>query len=425
MIEKPVTEKPGIEKPQLRYRLLLFVLSPWLLFKVTKEAFAVRSGRFLLQRFGISFNKIEGRPVWIHCASVGEVNAARPLVNSIRQRLPEVPIVISTTTPTGASTVSRQAWGNVEHVYLPVDFYRPVCMALGSINPRALIIMETEIWPNLILGARKQKIPVLIANGRLSDRTLKAPDWLKLVYRQVLPQVSAILCKTDKDANGFKQLGANSDTVQTIGNIKFALPAYQPVACEVERQFWLAASTHEDEELQIFRALRDNPIADAALLIIAPRHPQRSEKIQQQILQCGIRYAVRSKSQLPDENTQVYLADTLGEMNQWLSAAKLVFVGGSLVPVGGHNLLEPAAAGVAVLSGKHVDNVLDEAELLTQSGAMQQVQSVEELIETAGKILSDSDLRKKMEKAGMQTVLKNADVLDHYMEQILPFIADA
>ena len=361
--------------------------------------------------------------MWIHCASVGEVIAARPLIEKIIKQLPGVPVLLTTTTPTGAATAISQGWENLQHQYLPVDYRRSVTKLINTTRPGALLIMETEIWPNLILQARQQKIPTLIVNGRVSKRTLNAPDWLKPVYQQVLPELDAILCKSELDAARYIQLGASSENVHTIGNIKFATVDHVTTACDIKRSFWLAASTHEDEELQICSALKSSQLLKQSLLVIAPRHPQRSPDIQKAISQCGLNFAVRSKSEMPDENTQVYIADTLGEMNSWLSAAQLVFMGGSLVAVGGHNLLQPAAAGVPIISGKHLDNVSDEAGLLMEARAMQKVGSATELITCVENLLGDTARLKKMGQAGKNIVAQKSGVLEDYMECILPFIS--
>lgn len=414
-------------KPLLRYRLLLGILSPWLFFKVVVEAFKLRDLRFFQQRMGFSCrhqcqSEVSGRPVWIHCASVGEVAAVRPLVERIQKQLADTPLLMTTTTVTGAETVLGQGWENLQHQYLPVDFHRAVKYFFDVNRPRVLLIMETEIWPNLILYARKQKIPVLIINGRISERTLNTPAWLKPVYRQVLPQLDGILCKSDANVQRFTELGADSKVVRMVGNIKFAIPAHRSVSCDIKRPFWLAASTHEDEERKLCEALQDSPLLKQSLLVIAPRHPQRSIAIQKAVADCGLRFAVRSKSQLPDDDTQVYIADTLGEMNSWLSDAQLVFMGGSLIPLGGHNLLQPASAGVPIISGQYLDNVSEEARLLMKADAMIQVYSAKELVECVESLLTDISRLHRMGRAGKEVVTLKAGIIDDYMNYILPYV---
>lgn len=391
------------------------------------EAFKLRDLRFFRQRMGFSYrlqsqSKVSERPVWIHCASVGEVAAVRPLVDRIQKQLADAPLLMTTTTATGAETVLGQGWQNVQHHYLPVDFYRSVKCFFDVNHPRVLLIMETEIWPNLILYARSRKIPVLIINGRISERTLNTPAWLKPVYRQVLPQLEGILCKSDANVQRFTELGADPKTVKMVGNIKFATPEHRSVLCDIKRSFWLAASTHEDEERKLCEALRGTPLLEQSLLVIAPRHPQRSIVIQKVVAECGLRFAVRSKSQLPDDDTQVYIADTLGEMNSWLSAAQLVFMGGSLIPLGGHNLLQPASAGVPIICGQYLDNVSEEAGLLMEADAMLQVYSAKELIECVESLLADVSRLHRMGRAGKEVVTHKAGVIDDYMNYILPYV---
>jgi len=408
-------------KSLLRYQLLLRLLSPWLLFSTLRQALKVRSWRFVSQRLGFAYHDSPGCTVWVHCASVGEVNAVRPLIDQLQQLKPSLPLVLSTTTPTGAETVARIGWPNLVHQFLPVDFRYAIKRALAANRPSVLLIVETEIWPNLINVVRDEGVPVLIVNGRLSQKTLRVPGWFKPVYRQVLARVNAILCKSQSDARAFSALGGIENTIETIGNIKFSTATIEQIPCDTNRPYWLAASTHQNEELLLCGAIKDSSIADK-LLVIAPRHPSRSEEIQKVLEDSGLRYAVRSKSELPTADTQVYLADTLGEMDMWFGGALLVFMGGSLVPVGGHNLLEPAAAGVAILSGPHLENVADEAVALTEAGAMRQVTSAEELIAEVGSIINEPAVMSNMGRVGKQVVFDNKEVLQNYIQAILPFI---
>lgn len=413
-------------KPLLRYRLLIAVLSPWLLLKTAVDAIKARDLRFILQRFGYDYRVSASAKsqVWIHCASVGEVTAVRPLIDKIQKQLPGVKLLLTTTTTTSATTVDNQGWCNLQHQYLPLDFFGPVKRFFKNNQPRVLIIMETEIWPNLILYARQQQVPVVIINGRISHRTLNTPAWLKPVYHQVLPAIDAILCKSADDVSSYIELGAVSMGVKSVGNIKFAIDQHLPVTCELDRPFWLAASTHDDEERQIGNALLASQLPEQVLLVIAPRHPHRSASIQIALSDCGLRFAVRSKSELPDADTQIYIADTLGEMDRWLSAAQLVFMGGSLVPVGGHNLLEPASAGVAIVSGEYLDNVTEEASLLVAAGAMRRVATAAELIALVETLLRDKVRLASMGQAGRDVVAGKSEVVDEYFEYIVPFITE-
>ena len=421
-----------MECPPFRYRVLLTLLSPFLALTVFWQAWKVRSSRFLQQRLGFCYQVQKKSSLWIHCASVGEVNAALPLIRRLGIERPEQLIVVSTTTPTGADTVLRQNLPNVQHQYLPVDFKTSVKKVIVATQPAALILMETEIWPNLINEASRLQIPVVIVNARLSDRTLQAPSWIKPVYRQALSKVKMILAKSEFDACGFKELGAVSDQVTVVGNIKFAATVTDSdkSGCDITLPFWLAASTHEDEEEQICRAMIDaasgpganNTSMSNTLLVVAPRHPNRSAGIQQMLSRLNISYAVRSLGQLTEPDTQVYLADQLGEMKMWFDHAQAAFMGGSLVPVGGHNLLEPALAGVPVICGPHLDNVHEEAQLLLDAKAMLRVSNVQELIEQVDNLLGQAKTRQSMGAAGRELVLQYSDVLEQYVNYLLPII---
>lgn len=414
-----------MQKSPLSYRLLLSALSPVLAGVTLWQAWKSGNKRFALQRLGFAIGQHAQNPLWIHCASVGEVNAAKPLINLLRSDPRFAPVLVSTATPTGADTVQQQSWPDVQHVFLPLDHTGAVNRAFRAIEPRALLLMETEIWPNLINAASNLRVPIVIFNGRLSKRTLQAPKWLLPIYRQALSRVTAVLAKSSSDAEGFAQLGAPAKRISTVGNLKFAAvaTALDKIDNPITRQFWLAASTHEDEELQLCQALQNAPNNHKLLLVIAPRHPKRSAKIQEQLTALKLSFAVRSKEQPIEHGTEVYLADTLGEMPLWLQHAEAVFMGGSLVPVGGHNLLEPAAAGAAIVSGPHLYNFLEEAALLSPSGALQQVESAVEVVAYVESLMSDSDQRTQLGESGRQAVQSNADMLERYTTALLPLVA--
>ena len=412
-------------KAPLPYRLLLSALSPALAGVTLWQAWKSRSKRFALQRFGFAFGDHAESPLWIHCASVGEVNAAKPLINRLRSDARFAPVIVSTATPTGADTVQQQGWQDVQHVFLPLDHSGAVNRAFRAIGPRALLLMETEIWPNLINTASNQHVPVVIFNGRLSKRTLQAPKWLLPIYQQALSRVTAVLAKSTSDAAGFEQLGAPTEHITTVGNLKFAAvtDAVEKLDNPIDRPFWLAASTHDDEELQLCKALQGASNDHTHLLVIAPRHPKRSAKIQEQLSTLNICFAVRSRAQSIEEDTAVYLADTLGEMPLWLQHAQVVFMGGSLIPIGGHNLLEPAAAGAPIVSGPHLHNFLEEAALLAPSGALLQVNSADEVAAYVESLMDDAKRRTRLGEAGRQAVQSNADMLGRYTAALLPLVA--
>ncbi len=405
-----------------RYRVLLNVLSPCLVLLVLFQAVKSRSRRFALQRLGFSYSTISVQPVWIHCASVGEATAAHPLIKKMLERYPGLQLVVSTTTPTGAATVARWNIANVRHLYLPLDFKYAVKRAVVKTRPLVLVVMETEIWPTLINTCAAGAIPVVVVNGRIGDKTMNSPAWMRGVYRQALGRVNKILAKSETDKERYIELGGVN--VKVTGNIKFAAASNnsEKPACEIKRPFWLLASTHDDEEEQICSLLDKYPVYRKKLLVIAPRHPDRSNNLQQMLKRTGLNYAVRSKSQPVNENTQVYLADQLGEMMMWFCHAEVVFMGGSLIPVGGHNLLEPAAAGVPIVCGPHLHNFSEEADLLLCAGAMLRCETADAVLQQINAMLEDHVRLKTMGQAGCEAVTCNSDVADRYLDELLPFI---
>jgi len=416
-----------MDSPPHRYRALIGVLSPCIVILVLLQALKSRSFRFAHQRLGFGYTKNSAQPVWVHCASVGEATAALPLIKKLLQKQPQQLLVVSTTTPTGAATVSSWDLANVRHQYLPVDFKFSVKRAVAATRPVALIVMETEIWPTLINTCTTHGVPVVVVNGRVGEKTLNSPAWMRRVYFQALGKVEKILAKSEIDKERFLKLGGTN--VKVIGNIKFAAVKSnnkdienEKPECEIKRPFWLLASTHEDEEEQICRRLDSYPVCDKKLLVIAPRHPDRSNSLQQMLKRTGLVYAVRSKAQTVDERTQVYLADQLGEMMMWYSHAQIAFMGGSLIPVGGHNLLEPAAAGVPIVCGPHLQNFHEEAELLRSADALLQCDTADEVLSQVSELLGDADQRQRIGRAGREAIAVNSNVADRYFDELEPYI---
>jgi len=328
----------------------------------------------------------------------------------------------SRTTPTGAATVARWKLKNVQHQYLPVDFKYAVNKAIAATRPTVLIVMETEIWPTLINTCTSSGVPVVIVNGRIGDKTANSPSWMRMVYRQTLGKVDKILAKSELDRDRFQKLGGKK--VKVAGNIKFAAVSSgkEPTACDIKRPFWLLASTHDNEEEQICNLVNDYPACKKKLLVIAPRHPDRSNSLQQMLRRTGLVHAVRSKAQPVNEDTQVYLADQLGEMMMWFSHAGVVFMGGSLVPVGGHNVLEPAAAGAPIVCGPHLHNFSEEVDLLFSAGALLKCNTTEEVMQQIDTLLGDEESCERMGRAGRNALTDKCDVADRYLDELLPYI---
>ena len=298
--------------------------------------------RMARQKLGHDLPQRQDRPVWLHMASVGEVNAAYPLVMELRRRQPDVPIIVSTFTPTGAEMAQKKFGPGVEHVYLPLDFNKAVTTFFQRINPRCALIMETEIWPRLFYHCKLNNIPLVIVNGRLSKRSMNKPAWIRAFYQKALRNVDQVLARSETDADRFVELGCAAEKVQIIDNIKFAAPAEQQTIKPIPlpRPYVLAASTHDDEELQISRVWLKSNLSQTHLLVLVPRHPKRKAEILQQLQPLTSKLAVRSHNDTVTAETEIYLADTFGELPQFIAGAALVVMGGSLIPRGGQNVIK-------------------------------------------------------------------------------------
>jgi 3-deoxy-D-manno-octulosonic-acid transferase len=365
---------------RLLYRFLTWLALPALIAWVALQARRAGGRRFLHQRLGWSYPRLE-RTVWFHCASVGEVQAACPLVRRVIETCPARKVIITTNTATGAQIVERTFGNRVSHAWLPLDYSSAVNRLLRAIHPDCLLVCETEIWPNLYERCAAQAIPVALFNARLSDRTLGAPGFVRRLYRGALRQVRVILARSDDDERGFVALGASPDRIRVLGNLKYSACAGSESTTEADpvvRPYWLAASTHDDEEIRLDHVWQRIDVP-GILPVIAPRHPNRGDAIFNSLTRAGRRVARRSAGDAVGPDTDVYLADTLGELPGLMRHARFVFMGGSLIPYGGHNVLEPARLGKAVIVGPHTDDFREEVALLAGRDALIQVEDDEDL----------------------------------------------
>ncbi len=346
------------------YMLLLTLAIPPALWLLQRRAAPADRPRWR-ERFGSVAPVSDGIEVWVHAASVGEVQAASPLVDALLARHGDGRIGITTMTATGSALV-QQRWGaRIHHAFVPFDLPVFVRRFLQRWRPRRAIVMESELWPSLFRALARRGIPLLIANARMSPRSSQRYARFGGAFvRSTMGCASVIAAQSDHDAQSYRRLGARR--VEVTGNLKFdcAVPQTQieaghelRAALGAQRPVWIAASTHAGEETAALAAHRAvlSQAADAALILV-PRHPQRFDAVWREIEDSGLRALRRSAGVAPDARTQVLMGDSMGEMFRYLAAADAAFVGGSLVPIGGHNALEPAALGVPVLFGPQMDN---------------------------------------------------------------------
>ena len=410
----------------MSYRIVVFLLWPVFFLYTLKIALRDRSSRYFLQRLGFSYAKKTGSKAnntyWIHCASVGEVNTYIPLHRKLIEQFPNTDFIITTNTSTGASTVARHAIERTTHYYLPIESSFAIKRFLKAVQPARCLIMETEIWPLLYKHCSKLHIPISIINARLSHRTLNANRWIKNIYKESLRGVEKIFCKSQQEVLNFKQLGATDEKLLDTGNLKFASADETDISQAIDlnsRPYYVVASTHHDEEQQLAQLWSElgRELNSNTVLVIVPRHPNRSEQIQKQLVNLKLNFAVRSKQQALDENTNIYLADTLGELTGFMAGADCVFIGGSLIPHGGQNILEAARLGKTIVCGPHMFNFKDEVELLKTHNACIQVNDLSELKNTFIDLLK-SPQDKSMGENAKKALLGQANVIEHYLSQL-------
>ncbi len=359
-------------------------------------------GHALAQRFGRIGEGLPAEPrCWIHAVSVGESATAAPLVEAIHRRWPELGIVVSTITPTGARIVTDRLAGVAVHRYFPIDLPGAVGRALDAARPRFFIAIETELWPNFLRALSRRRVPAMIANGRISDRSFRRYLLVRRLMRRVLADVAVFAMQSPEDARRIVALGAAADRVVVTGNLKsdVAPAADPPEAVWRERlglgpadRVFVAGSTHRGEEEPVLDAFLGARARCSDLgLLLAPRHPERADEVAALIRSRGLA-AVR-RSRLPAERAPgaVVILDTVGELAGLYAVADVVFVGGSLVPVGGHNMLEPAMRGKPVLYGPHTSNFRDGAARLERTGGGLVVKDGLELERELARLLDDRE----------------------------------
>lgn len=411
------------------YNLTMTLLTPVILARLAGRG--LKSPKYFArwrERFGwFKAPKLNGT-VWVHAVSVGEFNAAIPLIEALMKRYPSRQFVISTVTPTGSDRVLQVFGARVFHCYLPYDIIGAVRRFLHRVKPALAVIMETEIWPNLFIECRAYGIPIVVANARLSDKSMKGYRPVISLAATAVKSTAAIAAQSEADAQRFLRLGARPETVSVVGNIKFDL-AVPPDIFETAANFriswgerrpvWIAASTHADDELPVMQAfarvLRSLP---DALLVLVPRHPERFEAATTLSASMGFRTQTRSKVGICGPDTQCFVADTMGELLLFYAACDVAFVGGSFANIGGHNVLEAAALHKPVIVGPHTHNFTEINQILADRGALRTVQSSDALGDAVLKLLSSRSEREAMGEAGYAAVLTQRGALERILAMI-------
>jgi len=385
----------------------------------------------LRERFGFG-PTIPGPTIWVHAVSVGEVQAAQPLITQLRKRHPGYRILLTTVTPTGAARARLLFEDQVLLRYVPFDLPGSVKRFFDRAQPKLAMILETELWPNLYGECGRRGVPLVLASARISPRSVGKYRRLVPLFRQTLSHGILIAAQSESDAERFQSIGATTGRTHITGNIKFDFQP--PTGIEAQgkrwrerfapgRPIWVAGSTHEGEETIVLDAHRRvvEKFPDA-LLVLVPRHPQRFETVGDLLTKRHERFANRSSGTAIPPSTTVLLGDSMGELMTFYAAADVAFVAGSLVPIGGHNLLEPASVGRPVLTGPHNFNGEEIAQLLMDAGAAFVVSESGQLAHAVIGLLEDGNLRQVMGAAGKAVLDANRGALDRLLTLVDPLL---
>ena len=396
-----------------------------------------RSGyeRSLAERFGRYGDELPAEPrCWIHAVSVGEAATAVPLVEAIGRRWPELAVVMTTVTPTGARVVADRLDGKVTHRYFPFDLPGPVRRALGAVKPRFFIGMETELWPNFLRALERRGVPAMIANGRISDRSFRRYHRVRFLTARMLRDISVFAMQSQEDARRIIALGALPERVVVTGNLKTDLAPAEAGGEAVWQRLlgiaeddlvWIAGSTHRGEEAAVLQAFKGLRVRFPTLaLLLAPRHPERAPEVERLAADAGL--STIRRSELPRDRGRhaVVILDTVGELAQIYRVGTVVFVGGSLVPTGGHNMLEPALLRKPVLFGPHTSNFRESAELLLQAEGAVLVAEVSQLEARVGELLSDGDRRRRMGEAALHAIVSRQGAVQQTIELVERYLVE-
>ncbi|MDD1618909.1 MAG: lipid IV(A) 3-deoxy-D-manno-octulosonic acid transferase [Methylococcaceae bacterium] len=409
------------------YSCLFYLLIPFILLRLLWRGIKAPAYRCRWrERFALYNIKFPQGVIWFHAVSVGEAEALFPLIRLIQKQHPDAKLLITTTTPTGSARVKTVMQETVAHVYLPYDIPDAVNRFMRCFKPKLAVIMETEIWPNLFVYCGKNDIPLYIINARLSEKSSRGYQKIPSLVHPALAAINLIATQTQDDAERFIAIGADSEKVLTLGNIKFDVEIPQTTIAQGlqikadlfrGRFVWLIASTHKDEEaifLEIYKEIKQK--IPELLLVIVPRHPERFADVKKQCEQFQLAVVMRTAGDRVFTETDVYLVDTMGELKMLYAASDVAFVGGSMVPRGGHNILEAAAVGVPVMFGPYMVNFKEIARGVLSHKAAIQCQNKDELINSIVALYEQPVYRNALAEKGMEFVRQNQGAIARICE---------
>ena len=400
--------------PGFGYRLLALLLHPlWLVHALLHGRNHALAEYSSLRRSHYAGDDLPR--VWVHASSVGEVRALAALVNALLARGDD--ILFTSFTASGYQAIQRDFGERLVSAVIPIDCAWHCRRFFSSYRIRLALVMETELWPELLYQARQQGIELLLVNARLSRKSLRGNRFIRALLGRTLGYFAQILTRNRRDREAFLRLGANADDVHILGNLKTQRSTVRATPARiVAREYLLLASSHGGEEQDLLAA-RPATLRQL-LMVIAPRHPARSKRLQTTFSQLGLRCAVRSQQQAIDTDTEVYLADTLGEMKSLMAHARVVIMGGSFDDTGGHNLIEPASLGCAIVTGPSDSNIRDEIEMLGNGEGVIQVDSADACWHTVASLLEQPERAQALAREARARLARQPDILQAYLDAI-------
>jgi len=411
------------------YSAFLYLLTPvYLLYLYWRGRRAPAYRDRWAERFGFYELEAQQGPIWIHAVSVGEAQAALPMIQKLRERFPDHPVLVTTTTPTGSTRIKESLGEEVMHVYAPYDVPCAVSRFMSAMKPSIAIFMETEIWPNIIHACNQAEVPVVLANARMSDRSAKGYCKLGRFMRDVMGSINLVAAQSQSDGARLIGLGVKADAMHVTGSVKFDmhLPASIKEQGEVlrrdwgvDRSIWIAASTRQGEDEQILAAFAQVCHArPEALLVLVPRHPERFDDVASLCEKRGYTVQRRSAHQPCSKETDIYLGDTMGDLTLMYAAADVAFIGGSLVQTGGQNPIEAAALGLPVIMGPSLYNFSEVTRMLRECEALEIVDDSEQLAATVLDYFRDSSLRTQRGENAYAVVQRNRGAMERLLTLI-------
>ena len=407
-----------LQSPGIIYRLISFLFLPLWLAHAIWHGHKQKFSGYLKSRLWGSKKKSMQPLVWVHAASVGETEAVTPLIRALCNQ--GEAILFTSFTATGYRTIEHNFGDSVEPGIIPIDIGWICAGFIQQRNIKLCLLMETELWPELLYQTARRGIPIVHLNARLSRKTLKSPRLIHNLLHRTMRYISLYLTRNDNDRGNLIQLGAPQEKIKIVGNLKSAIDLSPNYPRIIERDYLLLASSHDNEE-SLLLAHRPASV-EKLLIVIAPRHPTRSKALQQQLSRLGINYSTRSLSQPITPQTEVYLADTLGELKALMAHALIVIMGGSFDQTGGHNIIEPASLGCAIITGPSDANIREDIELMGKGSGIIQVTDITACWQNIEYLLENPNKAKELGVQAHRAVSQRAGILEDYLNEIKPYL---